>query len=494
MMSAHLPALQVIVPLIAAPLCLLLRRMPTATWAVAVAISWFCLAVAVSLLTQVLAAGTIVYEIGGWAAPWGIEYRVDYVNAFVLVIVAAIGAVITPYARISVLREVSPRRVYLFYTMFNLCLAGLLGIAITGDAFNLFVFLEISSLSGYALISIGRDRRALTASYRYLVMGTVGATFYVIGVGLMYMMTGTLNMADLSQKLPAVADTRTIHAALAFLTVGIGLKLAMFPLHTWLPNAYSYAPSAVTAFIAATATKVAVYVLIRIYFTVFGNADIFEALPIREVLIGLAIVGMFAASFVAIFQENVKRLLAYSSVAQVGYMVLGIGIASVVGLTGGIVHLFNHALMKCALFLVMGCVFYRIHSVNISDFAGLGRRMPMTMAAFVVAGLSLIGVPLTVGFISKWYLIQAAIEKGWWVIAALIVASSLLAVIYVWRVVEVAYFRPRPEGAPEVTEAPVALLVPTWIMALASVYFGIDATRTVGVARAAAEMLLGAGS
>jgi multicomponent Na+:H+ antiporter subunit D len=492
--SAHLPALQVIVPLMSAPVCLLFRRMPTATWAIAVAVSWFCLAVAISLLTQVMDTGTIVYEMGNWAAPWGIEYRIDYANAFVLVIVTAIGAVVTPYAKASVAREVSPRRVYLFYTMFNLCLAGLLGIAITGDAFNLFVFLEISSLSGYALISIGRDRRALTASYRYLVMGTVGATFYVIGVGLMYMMTGTLNMVDLALKLPAVADTRTIHAALAFLTVGIGLKLAMFPLHTWLPNAYSYAPSVVTAFLAATATKVAVYALIRIYFTVFGNAGIFETLPVREVLIGLAIVGMFAASFVAIFQENVKRLLAYSSVAQVGYMVLGIGIASVTGLTGGMIHMFNHALMKCALFLVMGCVFYRIHSVNISDFAGLGRRMPLTMAAFVVSGLSLIGVPLTVGFISKWYLILAAIEKGWWVVAVLVVVSSLLAVIYIWRVIEVAYFRPPPEGAPEVQEAPMVLLVPTWIMALASVYFGIDATRTVGVARAAAEMFLGAGS
>ncbi|MCG8510265.1 MAG: monovalent cation/H+ antiporter subunit D family protein, partial [Rhodospirillales bacterium] len=219
MMSAHLPALQVIVPLIAAPFCLLLRRMPTATWIIAVVVSWFCLIVAVSLLNQVLDAGTIVYEIGGWAAPWGIEYRVDYANAFVLLIVAAIGAVVTPYARISVLREVSPRRVYLFYTMFNLCLAGLLGIAITGDAFNLFVFLEISSLSGYALISIGRDRRALTASYRYLVMGTVGATFYVIGVGLMYMMTGTLNMADLANRVPDLLHLRTIDAALAFLIV-----------------------------------------------------------------------------------------------------------------------------------------------------------------------------------------------------------------------------------------------------------------------------------
>jgi multicomponent Na+:H+ antiporter subunit D len=494
LISSHLPVLQVIVPLMSAPICLFLRRVPIATWAIALAVSWFCFGVSVTLLLQVLDTGTIVYEIGGWAAPWGIEYRVDLVNAFVLVIVAAVGAVTTPYAWTSVRREIAPRRVYLFFTMFNLCLAGLLGIAITGDAFNLFVFLEISALSGYALIAMARDRRALTAAYRYLVMGTVGATFYVIGVGLLYMMTGTLNMADLADKLPQVAGTRTILAALAFLTVGIGLKLAMFPLHTWLPNAYTRAPSVVTAFLAATATKVAVYALIRVYFTIFGKVDIFETMPIREVLMVLAIIAMFAGSLVAIFQENVKRLLAYSSIAQVGYMVLGISFATVTGLSGGILHLFNHALMKCALFLVMGCVFYRMGAVTMKDFEGLGKRMPLTMAAFVVSGLSLIGVPLTVGFVSKWVLIQAAFEQGMWLIAALIVASSLLAVIYIWRIVEAAYFRPSPEGAEKVTEAPLSLVVPTWIMALASVYFGVDATRTVDIARAAASMLIGGGS
>lgn len=491
MISAHFPVLVVIVPLIAAPLCIFFRPLPGATWAIATAVSWFCLYAAISLLLQVLDGGTVSYLLGNWAAPWGIEYRVDLLNAFVLVIVAAIGAVVTPYARASVVREISPRRVYLFYTMFCLNLAGLLGITVTGDAFNLFVFLEISAFSGYTLISLARDRRALTATYRYVIMGTVGATFYVIAIGLLYMMTGTLNMVDLAARIPAVADTRTIHAALAFLTVGVGLKLAMFPLHTWLPNAYTFAPSTVTAFLASTATKVAVYVLIRMYFTVFGGAGIFEMFPVRETLMVLAIAGMFAGSFVAIFQENVKRLLAYSSIAQVGYMVLGISFATVTGLAGGMIHLFNHALMKCALFLVMGCIFYRINSVKIGDMAGLGKRMPLTMAAFVVAGLSLIGVPATVGFVSKWYLVLAALEKGWWPIAALIVASSLLAVIYIWRVIEMAYFRPVPEGAPEVAEAPLSLLIPTWIMVLASLYFGIDASRTFEVAQSAASLLIG---
>lgn len=491
MISVHFPVLLVAVPLMAAPICIFLRSIHEASWAIATAVSWFCLYVSVHLLLRVLDGGAISYMMGGWAAPWGIEYRVDLANAFVLVIVAAIGAVVTPYARASVLREVSSRRIYLFYAMFCLNLSGLLGIAITGDAFNLFVFLEISALSGYALISLGPDRRALTATYRYLVMGTVGATFYVIAIGLLYMMTGTLNMMDLAARIPEVAGTRTVQAALAFLTVGVGLKLAMFPLHMWLPNAYAYAPSVVTAFLASTATKVAVYVLIRFYFTVFTGAEIFEMFPVRDTLLVLAIAGMFAGSFVAIFQDDCKRMLAYSSVAQVGYMVLGISFATVTGLAGGIIHLFNHALMKCALFLVMGCIFYRINSVRIADFAGLGKRMPLTMAAFVMAGLSLIGVPATVGFVSKWYLVLAALEKGWWPVAVLVVVSSLLAIIYIWRVVEVAYFRPAPEGAPEVAEAPLSLLVPTWIMTLASIYFGIDASRTFEVAQAAAALLIG---
>jgi multicomponent Na+:H+ antiporter subunit D len=488
--AAHLPALQVVVPLISAPLCLVLRR-PRAAWAVALAVSWFALAVALSLLVEVLVGGPISYPIGDWAAPWGIEYRVDRVSALVLVIVTAIGAVLMPFARTSVAHEIASDRAYLFYTMYLLCLTGLLGIAITGDVFNLFVFLEISSLSSYVLISIGQDRRALSAAYNYLVMGTVGATFYVIGVGMLYMMTGTLNMADLATRLPAVADTRTILMALAFLTVGLSLKLALFPLHMWLPNAYTHAPSVVTAFLAATATKVAVYALIRIYFTVFGEVDLFESTPMGPILMLLALTGMFTASAVAIFQNNLKRMLAYSSIAQIGYMVLGLSFTSVTGLAGGIIHLFNHALMKNALFLALGCVVLRIGTVHIDGFQGLGRRMPLTMAAFVVGGLSLIGVPLTVGFISKWYLVQAALEKGCWLIAVLIVMSSLLAVIYVWRVVEVAYFRPVPEGAAAVEEAPLSMLLPTWIMAGASIYFGIDATGTLEVARGAAEFLVG---
>jgi len=489
-MTHHLPVLLVVVPLVAAPIAALLNR-PRLSWAVAVAATLWALYAALELLSQTMAAGEIHYELGGWAAPYGIEYVVDPVNAWVVVIVSLIGALVAPYARVSVEREITEDRIPLFYAAFILCLTGLLGIAVTGDVFNVFVFLEISSLSAYALIALGSDRRALTASFQYLIMGSVGATFIVIGIGLMYVMTGTLNMADLADRLPEVSGTRTIPVAFTFLTVGITLKLALFPLHLWLPNAYTYAPSAVTAFIASTATKVAVYLLLRFFFTIFGATFSFDVMQLDRILMPLALIAIVAMSLVAIYQENVKRLLAYSSVAQIGYMVLGISFASVLGLTAGILHLFNHALMKGALFMSMGCVMYRVGSVRLERMHGLGRAMPWTMAAFVVGGLSLIGVPFTVGFISKWYLVQAALEQGMWPVAGVVLLGSLLALMYVWKVVEVAYFR---EADPElgISEAPLSLLVPTWVLVLGNLYFGINASDSVGIATRAAEVLLGA--
>jgi len=487
--AENLPILQVIVPLLAAPVCLLLRN-GTLAWALATAVGWFTLYAALTLLGSVPEGGLIRYDLGGWEPPWGIEYIVDRLDAYVLVIVAAIGALVLTYARASVAREIQRSQHAAFYAAMLLCFAGLLGIVITGDAFNLFVFLEISSLSSYALISLGRDRRALTASYQYLIMGTLGATFILIGVGLLYMLTGTLNMLDLAARIPELEGNRTAIAAAAFLVVGICLKIALFPLHLWLPDAYTYAPSVVTAFLAGTATKVAVYVLLRFLFTVFG----FDA-PLNEwvgtLLIALALAGVLVASLVAIFQDDVKRIFAYSSVAQIGYIVLGIGFASVTGLTATLVHLFNHAVMKAVLFLALGAVVYRVGGARLADMRGLGRSMPLTMAALVAGGLSLIGVPLTAGFISKWYLVLAALEAGWWPIAVLVLVGSLLAVIYVWRVVETVYMQPRAAGATEVKEVPWHMLLPIWVLVAANVWFGIDTDLTVGTASGIAAELLG---
>lgn len=489
----QLPALLIVIPLLAAPVAAALpnNRLP---WLLATAVSWIVFAIAIAIMARVIDSSVISYAMGGWEPPWGIELRIDALNAFVLLIVTAIGAVITPFSGRSIPGEIDRNNLSLFYCLFLLTYTGLLGITATGDIFNLFVFLEISSLSSYALIALGRDRRALTAAYQYLIMGTIGATFFLIGVGLLYSMTGTLNMIDLAGRLPAVLDSRTAQTAFAFLVAGIGLKLALFPLHLWLPNAYTYAPSAVSAFIAATATKVAVYMLLRVLFTVFGVGYSFGQMPLQPILIALSVVGIVVTSFMAWSQSDAKRLLAYSSVAQIGYMVVGLSIATAAGLTAAIVHMFNHALMKGALFAALGAVAYRIGSTRINDLAGLGHAMPWTMSAFALGGLSLIGVPLTAGFISKWYLIIAALEQGWWWLALALLMTSLIAVMYVWKVVEAAWFRELPAANSNVQEAPLSLLVPTWVLVTANLWFGIDTRYSAGLAARAAEWLLGSAS
>ena len=490
MLEQHLALLPIILPLIAAPITLLLGR-SLLSWGFATAISaWACF-VSWQLLSAALSEGVLSYAVGGWPPPWGIELRVDALNAFILLAVSAISTLVLVYSKDSIEKEIDPSKHSLFYTAHLLCLAGLSGILVTGDAFNLFVFLEISSLATYTLVSLASDRRCLTAAFRYLVMGTIGATFILIGVGLLYMKTGTLNMMDLASRIDIYESSRTINTGLAFIMVGVSIKLALFPLHMWLPAAYSYAPSAVTAFLASTATKVAVYVMIRFIFTIFGVDHVFHEMGMDLILMALAIVAIFKCSYMATVQSNVKTVLAYSSVAQIGYMILSISLVSVTGLMAGLIHIFNHALMKGALFMAVGAVFYRVGSVDIRAFNGLGKHMPLTMAAFTIAGLSIIGVPLTVGFVSKWYLVTAALEQDLWILAALVLLGSLLAVVYIGRVLEAAYFQPLPEDRDpsSVKEVPWLMLAPMWILVIANIYFGIDTSLTTEAASTASEWL-----
>lgn len=490
MISHHLPGLQVILPLLTAPICFLLWRFNRSCWLLATAVSWLCLFISIVLTLQVWDGTELQYAFGGWVPPWGIEYRVDRLNALVLLLVSAIAAVVFPYSWRSIQPEIAPPQRSLFYTSMLLCLAGLLGITIAGDAFNLFVLLEISSLASYNLISMGRDRRALTAAFQYLIMGTIGATFILIGVGILYMLTGSLNMQDIAARIADIHQSRALKAAFSFLVIGIGLKLAMFPLHLWLPNAYAYAPSAVSAFIAATATKVAVYVMLRYLYTIFGAGFSFSVMHIQWLLIPVSLIAIVFTSIVALFQHDIKRLLAYSSVAQIGYMLLGIGLTNVDGLSATLLHLVNHALMKGALFMAMGAVCYRLGNTLIENMTGIGQQMPWTMGAFAIGGLSIIGIPATAGFISKWYLITATINSGWWLVTIIILVASLLAVAYIWRVIEVAFINAPPASSPKLREAPIGLLLPTWILALSNIYFGVNPTLLIGLTNRAAITLI----
>ena len=487
----HLPVLQVVIPLLVAPLVTIMRPSGLA-WAATTATSAMGLAIAVMMAGGALDGEVQRYALGAWPAPFGIELAVDSFGELLLLILTGASTFALLAGKSSLDQQVEKARQPLFYSAWLLVLAGLAGILVSADAFNIFVFMEISSLASYILVAGGPHRRAMPAVFKYLMMGTIGATFYLIGIGLVYMMTGTLNLADMQVRIQDVTDMRPVLVAAGFITVGLGLKAAVFPLHVWLPNAYNYAPHAATVFLAACATKVALYVLLSFDFVVFQQNLLGHETQFSAFLMPLAVLGILAASAVALFEPNLKRLLAFSSVAQIGYILLGASMISMLGMTASLMHMFNHALAKGALFLVVMCLATRLPSLELDELAGVAKRMPWTMAAFVVGGLSLIGIPGTAGFTSKWYLISASLElDGGWLLIGVIVAGSLMAVAYIWRVVEVAWFR-EPKAEPgDVREAPTLMLAVTWLAALANIYFGLAPWLQTTLATGGARMLLG---
>lgn len=483
MISSHLPVLQVVLPLIAAPICVIMRQGFIA-WLLATVVCIISFIFSCLLFNQVLADGVISYALGGWLSPWGIEYRVDVLTAFMLLIINTVAMVVLIGAKASIADEISSDRLYLFYSAFLLNLTGILGVVMTGDAFNLFVFIEIASLSSYAMISIGHDKRCLYAAFRYLIFGTIGASFILIAVGLLYVVTGSLNMVDIFNQLPEIGNRKTLMTALVFFVVGIGIKAAIFPLHFWLPDAYSYSPSIVSTFLAGTTTKVFIYVLIRFIFSIFGYELVFVQETFNGLLMLFACAGILYGSFLAIRQDSLKRLLAYSSIAQLGYMVLGISLATEAGLAAGLIHVFNHAIIKVTLFLSVVTIIFYTQTDSIAQLSGLAKRMPLLMTSFLVAGLSLIGIPMTAGFISKWYLIKASFESGYWGLILVIVFSSLLAIIYIWKFIEVAYFKPVSEQLNAMSfekNNPYLLFFALLVFVIANIYFGLNPSFNIEV-------------
>ena len=491
MISSQLPALQVVLPLVAAPLCILFHNR-TFAWLLMVFVSLVSFGISCALFNQVLVENTITYAMGGWVAPWGIEYYIDKLTTYMLLIVNGIAVLVSLGARESVENEISSDRIYLFYTAFLLNLTGLLGVIITGDAFNLFVFIEIASLSSYAIVSLGKDKRCLYAAFRYLIYGTVGASFILISVGLLYVVTGTLNIADLSQQLANAENTATITTAFVFFVIGIAIKAAIFPMHLWLPDAYTYSPSIVSTFLAGTTTKVFIYVLIRFIYSLYGYEFSFFHESFDNLLIIIACGAILYGSYRAIKQDSLKRLLAYSSIAQIGYMILGIALITELGLAASLIHIFNHAFIKVGLFLAVTAIIYSYGTDSIECLAGMAKTSPFTFVLFLISGLSIIGVPLTSGFISKWYLIKASLEAGYWGLVVIIVFSSVLAIIYIGRVIEATYFKPEATNTAALNnkKMPYLLFLSLFIFSFINIYLGIETSLNVDMAFQIAHELI----
>jgi multicomponent Na+:H+ antiporter subunit D len=480
-MTLHFPVLLVVVPLMASffifGIGIFYRRI---CFPLLIATISACVVFAAGSFWTVLSTGQPVhYRLGSWAPPWGIEYVVDYLNGLVLLAVTIVALLAAVYAKRAINREIPVAKHAPFYALFMLQITGLLGMTVTGDAFNLYVLLEVASFSAYALIGMGKGP-APFAAFRYMIFGTLGACAYLLAVGYLYMLTGSLNMADLRQLLVPLYGSPVLLVGFSFLLVGIAVKMAFFPVHTWLPDSYSLAPSSVSVLLAPLFTKVGAYVLIRVLFTVFDPSFSTSTIPAGQVLGWIAVAGIVFSSIMALAQTDFRRMLCYLIITEVGYIVIGVACGNRMGFTGAVLHIINDMFMMVLLFMVAGTIERNFGTRDSRELTGLHRKMPVTAGVLVVGGLSVIGIPPMCGFFSKWYLILGTVHAGQWFFAAALVLGSLLNAILFFRIFERSYFEPHRdaphrgrEPGVKAEKAVATELVPMVIVAVFIVIIGL---------------------
>ena len=434
--STQLPALLIVVPILAATLPLVLGiRYEKAGWSVAMVVTT-ALFFATSWIAVLVYGGdgAIVHHLGGFQPPIGIELVADRFSTGIAVLVAAVSVATLAYTRVG-----GPRG-NTFYAGYLLLVGGLMGVTLTGDAFNLFVFLEITGIATYALVARGRGGGAAVAAMKYLILGTLGASLYLIGVGFLYLATGTLNMVHLGESLTAVGySDPLVRAGFAFIVIGFAIKVAQWPVHTWQPDAYQRAPDGVTPLIAALVSTVSAYALGRVLYVVFTPEFLLETPFASEILVTIGTASVIAGSVLAVMQWNLKRMLAYSSVSQFGLIVAAYGLVTETALLGAMVHLLGHGLMKAGLFIGVGIIAATIGVRTIEEYGGLARSRPYIAGSIVLLGIALVGIPPSIGFIGKWYIAVGAVEAAMWPIAAVIFFSTMLTLAYVAKLGERMY-------------------------------------------------------
>ena len=461
-------------------------------WATIVSLFSLVLSFSISviILIEVINNGAISYYLGGWEPPFGIEFYIDYLSSYMLIVLTGMGLIIFYYGLDNLPFELKGEIVGWYYTLYLLLIGAMLGMAITNDLFNLFVFMEISAIASCAIISVKKDRECLEASFKYLILSAMGTGCYLLAIALIYMITGYLNY-DMVQA--ALVEQMAVYpnnvlAALSLIAVCFCVKAALFPLHVWLPDAHASAPSTSSAMLSGLVIKIYAIALIHLMFRVFP-LEIFYEVPLKEILLWLGVLGMILGSIFAMTQENFKRMLAYSTVAQIGYVFLGIGLFNQTALVGGLLHILNHAVMKSILFMVAGIILYTKGLKKVREFDGIGNQLQWTMTAFIIASASMVGIPITGGFISKWYLATGAFEAERPFFIGVIILSSLLNAMYYFPIAIRAFLsEPKPEN---MVYRPVTknMLIPVIILTALIFYVGMNPQGIVGILQNAVEVL-----
>ncbi len=441
-------------------------------WALAMMTIASC--AAYMLAVRVSAEGPFSYEAGGWKPPYGIELRFDEYSV-VIAVICLIGwfAVLYSFRYTEWLRALAKERVPYYYALLLLNIGGMIGLCVTGDLFNLYVFLEILSLSAYALVAISGEPLAAMAAFKYLLMGVISSLIVLMAIGFLLAYTGSLNMADVSARLALPAEQAPAALALGAFAVGFMVKAAIFPVHIWLPDAHAIAPSPISAVLSGLVVKIGIIGQLRVYQIYYGSG-VFDLSLLNQVLVWLGAISILMGAFFAIFQEDIKLMLAYSTISNVGYIVMGFGLATENAVMGGAVHVLNHALIKATLFLAAGAFIYETGYRTLYDLRGVGRTMPMTGAAMVLGALSIVGIPPTVGFLCKWYIALGAFDAGQASFGFALVFGALFIFIYYVRMLNALYFQtPVNDKVRNAKDPPPSMLVPIIVLAALCLIMGV---------------------
>lgn len=429
-----------------------------------------------SLLIYVLKDQSFTYTFGQWDSIIGVEFVVDEFSALMSFIVLLIAGLVIIYSLKDMEHEIERTQLFSYYTLIFLLLFSMIGIIFTNDLFNLYVFMEILALTSLGIISIKKTKDNLLASFRYLILGTLGSISVLMGIAILYMVTGQLNMTATHEVISQVWQDYPINilVSLGFILTGFGIKSAIFPLHIWLPDAHSNAPTPSSALLSGLVIKVYIFSIAKILFRVAGK-DIVQEIGILDFISYFGVLSMIMGSIFAIGQTDIKRLLAYSSVAQIGYIFLGLGLATELSFTAALFHVISHALMKSVLFLSAGSIIYKTGKRDIRDMQGIGYEMPITLGAFSIAALGMIGIPGINGFISKWYLGLAALEVNKPIFLIMILISSFLNAIYYLPIITTAFLKDSKEreNIMVLDRVPKAMTIPIVILAIGCIVTGI---------------------